>query len=113
MAQWKTDPSKETRRESETLIRLLVVLPIALIYLASDSDPYRGFMQLGSKALCCGGQDCAALPDKDVRAVPGGYDVAGWGCIPNENAQNGFDQRYHLCHSGPQLYCFLTPSPGV
>jgi hypothetical protein len=82
--------------------------------LAYDTDPYRGYKQIGTTISCCGGNDCAVLPDQAVHAVKGGYQVDGWGFIPNERAQSGPDPyHYHLCHAGPTLYCFLTPAPGI
>jgi hypothetical protein len=97
---------------------MTLVAPTMLILLSADADPYRGFNQMDSaKTPCCGGTDCKRLPDNEVKAVPGGYQVAGWGFVPNVKAQPGFDQHYHLCGDVNQfeksLYCFLTPSPGM
>jgi hypothetical protein len=87
----------------------------ALVFqLAYDADPYRGYHQLGTAVSCCGGRDCAPLPDQAVHAVRGGYVVDGWGFVPNSAAQPGPDPyHYHLCHSGPKFRCFLTPAPGI
>lgn len=89
----------------------LVVLLLAS-ELRADIDPYRGFQQIGGGS-CCGGNDCAPLPDGAVHPVRGGYQVDGWGFVENGKAQPGPDQHYHMCHSGTTLYCFLTPNPGV
>lgn len=90
---------------------LLVLVLIS--QLSADTDMYRGFRQLNSNMSCCGGDDCAALQDGAVKAVKGGYMVESFGFIPNNKAQPGPDQHYHLCHAGPTVYCFLTPNPGV
>jgi len=98
----------------------ILLLPLLATNLSADTDPYRGLMnrQGGS---CCGGADCATLPDGAVKAVPGGYEVRSsrWsGFIPNAKAQDGGPDpsRYHLCSNaqGPGgLLCFYIPSPGV
>ena len=96
---------------------LAFVVPVASIYLTADADPYRGYFSLlPNHVHCCGGTDCHPLADGDVTPVKGGYQVhsLGW-FIPNDQAQPGPDQHYHMCEtcdkSAPR--CFLIPSPGV
>lgn len=86
---------------------------VALIFqLSADIDPYRGFKTKGG-GDCCGGTDCAPLADTRVKAVPGGYEVAGVGFVPNADAQPGPDFRYHACFLNGQIRCFLTPGLGI
>lgn len=88
---------------------------LAITQVRADVDPYRGFSMPGDPTkTCCGGNDCAALPDGDVKAVRGGYSVAGWGFVPNAEAQPGPDQHYHLCEY-PKGFrrCFMFPPGGV
>jgi len=86
---------------------------------------YTGY-QNEKKELCCGGSDCAQVPDGDARAVEGGYVVerlpVGFpggasvklpAFIPNSRAQPGEDPaHYHLCIWNAEIKCFFVPAPG-
>lgn len=88
----------------------------ALVFqLAFDADPYMKFRVPGHPGWgCCGGKDCKPLPDKDVSEVTGGYQVKGWGFIPFDATQDGFDNHFHLCEYPPgKIRCFLTPASGA
>ncbi len=72
---------------------------------------------------CCGGRDCAAIPDTAVTPVPGGYNVhIPEGFIPGWPAINTFVSNvrakpaptngdYHLCYWGDEVRCFFFPAP--
>lgn len=97
-------------------MRLVAALIVAsALQLRADIDPYRGLSMPGDPTkTCCGGNDCAPLPDGAARAVPGGYEVTGWGFVPNAEAQPGPDFHYHLCQYPPGVRrCFLFPQGGV
>lgn len=69
---------------------------------------------------CCGGNDCAAIPDEDVTPVPGGYQVhvpnfkggPVQGFVPNSRAKPAKEGgEYHLCYYGQHIACFFYPAP--
>lgn len=92
-------------------MKWLFAMPLVFM-VGYDADPYRGFMTK-TGGPCCGGTDCKIV---DAKAVPGGYIAHGTQMffIPNDQAQLGFDQHYHLCEfpTGTPR-CFLLPTPGV
>ena len=82
-------------------------------------DWYSG-LQNEAGEYCCGGNDCAAVPDQDVTPVPGGYQVhvpffksgpvAGF--VPNSRAKPAKEGgQYHLCYWGGEIKCFFYPAP--
>ncbi len=97
---------------------LVFMVPTIAIYMSADTDPYRGFQTVNPDGSmggpCCFSMDCAPLPDSDVKIVPGGYIVKGWGWVPNAKAQPGFDLHFHLCeYPKSVLRCFMTPLFGT
>lgn len=91
-----------------------VMLAALLFQLSADADPYRGLVMPGTDAPCCGGNDCAPLPDSSVREVTGGFEVMGWGFVPERETQLSFDNHFHLCqYPLGTRRCFLRPGMGA
>lgn len=104
-----------------TFVFLLVVLSPARAH-----DWYTGY-QNAKKESCCGGSDCAQLPDDAVRIVKGGYEVTYLPedfpnaieiqqfpiVVLNAEAQPGEDPvHFHMCIWGSAMKCFFVPAPG-
>ena len=91
-----------------------LVVVVGPYLLSADADPYRGFHMNGMPtASCCGGDDCAPLPDEDVEEVTGGYNVRKWGFVPFAETQPGLDRHFHLCEFQGARRCFLIPGYGT
>jgi hypothetical protein len=123
--------NRDPYRESNGwwVVVILVVLVFAgLVYACAPvhaHDWFTGTHDPKTGFSCCGGTDCAILPDEAVRAVPGGYviemlppgfpngnTISTPFTIPNERAAPGKDAaHYALCIWGKQYQCFFTPWP--
>lgn len=88
---------------------------------------YTNMMSPDGKRSCCGGSDCAQLPDAAVSAVKGGF-VVWWlpkdfpGAstqtfpitIHNADAQPGEDpSHYHMCIYMGSVRCFFFPGASL
>lgn len=111
-------------------IALAAVIAVAVILCVWASGAYAHSWYTGyqnsRKQSCCGGSDCAQLPDDAVHPIKGGYTITylppGFPnasqlkmpiTIPNAEAQPGEDPvHYHLCIWGSEAKCFFTPAPG-
>ena len=76
------------------LILALVVVPsetVAHDWYAGTNDPATGFD-------CCGGTDCAAIPDSDVKVTLDGYTYLPTDeFIPHLRVQHSHDWQFHRC----------------
>jgi hypothetical protein len=67
---------------------------------------------------CCGGMDCAPVPESEVRLAPGGYLYLPTGeLIPHARVQQAPDWQFHRCkylgdvagHRKGETRCFFAP----
>lgn len=92
-------------------------LCIVMAVQASAHSWYSGKTDPETGISCCGGFDCAEIPDADVREVRGGYEYLPTGeFIPTSRVQQSHDWRFHRCvFLGGLLKgttrCFFSP-PG-
>ena len=104
---------------------VLIAMALTACSQAQAHSWYTGY-QNRHKESCCGGSDCAQLPDDAVKPVKGGYVVSylppGFPnarqitlpvTIANEDAQPGEDPvHYHMCIWSSAVKCFFVPAPG-
>lgn len=65
---------------------------------------------------CCGLNDCAPIPNSDVRLVREGYAVKfgdGEAIIPDRDTLQSPDGRFHKCVWGEQIKCLFVPPLGA
>jgi len=95
---------------------------VALVLLTGPALAHSWYTDLRNEKAepCCNGVDCFEIPDSDVTAVPGGYQVHTYGMsgeaisgfVPNARAQPAKEGgNYHLCYWGNQIRCFFYPAP--
>jgi hypothetical protein len=86
----------------------------------STNDPVTGFS-------CCGGSECAPIPDADVKEMQGGYTYLPTGeFIPYHRVQHSRDWQYHRCSYRSNFInldqgifragdtrCFFAPQPNM
>jgi hypothetical protein len=69
---------------------------------------------------CCGGQDCAPLPDGSVKFTKAGWLITTTGeTIPFADTQQSQDEHFHRCRfdannmsSATRHGCFFAPGAG-
>jgi hypothetical protein len=81
---------------------------------ARAHDWYEGLTNAQGER-CCGGKDCAPLPDGDVKEVPGGFLIRSIGInVPYAATQASPDSRFHACvwwTPKQEVKCFFAPMP--
>lgn len=105
-------------------MRLLVTISLLLLVTpAAAHSWYTGIHNPVTQNICCGGDDCAPLDDREVTPVPGGYEVHASilhngaalhvdEFVPNAQAQPAREGgQYHMCYWGGQIRCFFFPAP--
>ena len=69
----------------------------------------------GTREHCCGPNDCAMYPSRDVQVRPDGYMVRPAGVlVPTDQAQFSEDDKYWLCRKPDgSMRCFFVPNMGA
>ena len=108
--------------------RVIALVPVFLCLMHINAWGHSWFTDTRDPTTgrsCCGGTDCALLPDDAVKAVHGGYvieylpkgfpngdTISTPFTIPNDRAQPGKDPaHYALCIWSQTYQCFFTPWP--
>lgn len=98
------------------------ILLVVLLSAATPSYSHDWYTGLQNEAgqYCCGGSDCAAVPDRYVTPIPGGYRVdipdfkgqSVHALVPNARARPAKEGgEYHICVVGHEVRCFFFPAP--
>lgn len=103
---------REERYIRAALIGGLLFVVAVAFGIALLGSPARGHSFYDT--YCCSGQDCEPIADARVRIISGGYMIDARWFVPEAQARESPDGRYHLClwPNPDTLRCFYRPSMG-
>lgn len=109
---------------------VMLFAAVAFIFLVITLTLFKGAQAHSWYDLwCCRavtetGGDCAPIPDRAVRAVPGGFEVSLESedhpkvrypireFVPHDKARRSRDEDHHACVLGGRLRCLYVPHTG-